>query len=256
MMSLATRSGAFSSYMQATAVAVASPLKALVPGVVVNGEKILLNPKKQFLCRESLTGQSPKTGPAVTVSVNGCAGVRFAHTDIRVPDFSDYRRPEVLDPNKSSQDSSEYRRTFSYLFTGATTMFWICHAFTLACTNIGTRTSPLNHQHARIVTKGHYISQKPFPIGLVGKASALWFLRCGWKAARTAWRLEEVVMGGRLKGAAVAAGSWREVEFGYGGPQRFRRISATEGHNGSAETEARRGGGASDQLITAWHPAH
>lgn len=70
-MSLATRSGAFSSYMQATAVAVAGPLKALVPGVVVKGEKILFNPKKQFLCRESLTGQSPKTGPAVTVSVNG-----------------------------------------------------------------------------------------------------------------------------------------------------------------------------------------
>ncbi len=29
--------------------------------------------------------------------------VRFAHTDIKIPDFSDYRRPEVLDPKKSSQ---------------------------------------------------------------------------------------------------------------------------------------------------------
>lgn len=71
MMSLAARSGALSPYMQATAFAVAGPLKALVPGVVVKGEKILLNPKKQFLCRESLHGQSPKTGPAVTVSING-----------------------------------------------------------------------------------------------------------------------------------------------------------------------------------------
>lgn len=74
MMSLAARSGALSPYMQATAFAVAGPLKALVPGVVVKSEKILLNSKKQFLCRESLNGQSPKTGPAVTVSINGkCA---------------------------------------------------------------------------------------------------------------------------------------------------------------------------------------
>uniref|UniRef100_A0A3Q3M9U8 Ubiquinol-cytochrome c reductase, Rieske iron-sulfur polypeptide 1 n=1 Tax=Labrus bergylta TaxID=56723 RepID=A0A3Q3M9U8_9LABR len=131
MMSLAARSGAFSPYMQATAFTVAGPLKALVPGVVVKGEKILLDTKKKFLCRETLTGQSPKTGPAVTVSINGSAGVRFAHTDVRVPDFSDYRRPEVLDPNKSSQDSSESRRTFSYLVTGASTVVAVYTAKTV-----------------------------------------------------------------------------------------------------------------------------
>lgn len=131
MMSIAARSGVFSPYMQATAFAVAGPLKALVPGVVVKGENILLNPKKKFLCRESLNGQSPKTGPAVTVSINGSAGVRFAHTDITVPDFSDYRRPEVLDPNKSSQDSSESRRTFSYLVTGATAVVSVYAAKTV-----------------------------------------------------------------------------------------------------------------------------
>ncbi|KAM3876707.1 cytochrome b-c1 complex subunit Rieske, mitochondrial [Diretmus argenteus] len=122
MMSLAARSGAFSPYMQATAFAVAGPLKALIPGVVVKGENMLLDPKKKFLCRESLTGQSPKTGPAVTVGINAPAGVRFAHTDIKVPDFSDYRRPEVLDPHKSSQESSDARKVFSYLVTGATTV--------------------------------------------------------------------------------------------------------------------------------------
>lgn len=131
MMSLAARSGAFSPYMQATAFTVAGPLKALVPGVVVKGEKILVNPKKPFLCRESLHGQSPKTGPAVTVSINGCAAVRFAHTDIRVPDFSDYRRPEVQDPNKSSQSSSEARRSFSYLVTGATAVVGVYAAKTV-----------------------------------------------------------------------------------------------------------------------------
>lgn len=71
MMSLASRPGALSSYMQATAFAVAGPLKALIPGVVVKDNTVLLNPKKQFMGRESLSGQSPKTGPAVTVSING-----------------------------------------------------------------------------------------------------------------------------------------------------------------------------------------
>ncbi|XP_053743534.1 cytochrome b-c1 complex subunit Rieske, mitochondrial [Synchiropus splendidus] len=131
MMSLAARSGAFSPYLQATAYTVAGPLKALVPGVVVKGEKIVLSPKTPILCRESLSGQSPRTGPAVTVGINVAAGVRFAHTDIKVPDFSDYRRPDVQDANKSSQDSSEARRTFSYLLTGATTVVGVYAAKTV-----------------------------------------------------------------------------------------------------------------------------
>lgn len=60
----------------------------------------------------------------------GPAGVRFAHTDIRIPDFSDYRRTEVLDAKQSSQDSGESRRTFSYLFTGATTVMSVYMAKT------------------------------------------------------------------------------------------------------------------------------
>lgn len=35
----------------------------------------------------------------------------------KFPTSQDYRRPEVLDPNKSSQESSEARRLFSYIFT-------------------------------------------------------------------------------------------------------------------------------------------
>lgn len=131
MMSLAARSGAFSLYMQATTFSVAGPLKTLIPGVVIKGEKVVIDTKKQFLCRESLTGQSPRTGPSITVSINGRAGVRFAHTDIKVPDFSDYRRPEVLDPNKSSQESSEARRAFSYLVTGVTTVVGVYAAKTV-----------------------------------------------------------------------------------------------------------------------------
>uniref|UniRef100_A0A8C5D3U0 Cytochrome b-c1 complex subunit Rieske, mitochondrial n=1 Tax=Gouania willdenowi TaxID=441366 RepID=A0A8C5D3U0_GOUWI len=57
--------------------------------------------------------------------------VRLAHTDIKIPDFSEYRRPEVLDPNKSSQESGDARRAFSYLVTGASTVVGIYAAKTV-----------------------------------------------------------------------------------------------------------------------------
>lgn len=70
-MSLAARSGAFSPYLQATNYAVAGPLKPLIPGVVMKTDKLLMDTKKPFLCRESLSGQSAKSGLAVSVSLNG-----------------------------------------------------------------------------------------------------------------------------------------------------------------------------------------
>lgn len=70
-MSIAARSGTLSPYLQATNYAVAGPLKALVPGVVVKSDKILMDVKKPFLCRESLSGQSAKGGLSVSASING-----------------------------------------------------------------------------------------------------------------------------------------------------------------------------------------
>ena len=45
----------------------------------------------------------------------GKTQMRFAHTDIQVPDFSSYRRDTVKDPAKSSETSSDSRKAFSYL---------------------------------------------------------------------------------------------------------------------------------------------
>lgn len=71
MISLTTRLGALSPYTQATAFTVASPFKTLQPVIFVTGDKVLLDPKKTFLCRESVNGQTPRTGPSVRVSING-----------------------------------------------------------------------------------------------------------------------------------------------------------------------------------------
>lgn len=45
--------------------------------------------------------------------------VRWAHTDITVPDFSEYRRPSTKDPTVRNADTEDSRKAFTYLVTGA-----------------------------------------------------------------------------------------------------------------------------------------
>ncbi|KAG8437352.1 hypothetical protein GDO86_008160 [Hymenochirus boettgeri] len=120
MLSLASRSGSKSSYLSATSYAVAGQLKPLVSGAVVQAEKVLLDVKKPVYCKESLNGQAPTAGLCASAGITGASCVRFVHSDVTVPDFSDYRRTEVLDSTKSSQNSSDARKSFSYLLTGVT----------------------------------------------------------------------------------------------------------------------------------------
>lgn len=71
MLSIASRCGSLSPYLQATNYAVPGPLKALVPAFVTKVDKVPLDVKKPILCRESLTGQSPRTAPAISVGISG-----------------------------------------------------------------------------------------------------------------------------------------------------------------------------------------
>ncbi|XP_051025474.1 cytochrome b-c1 complex subunit Rieske, mitochondrial isoform X2 [Acomys russatus] len=104
MLSVAARSGPFAPVLSATP------------------EPPVLDPKQPFLCRESLSGQAATRPLVATVGLNVPASVRYSHTDVKVPDFSDYRRAEVLDSTKSSKESSEARKGFSYLVTATTTV--------------------------------------------------------------------------------------------------------------------------------------
>lgn len=62
------------------------------------------------------------------------ASVRCVHNDVAVPDFSAYRRQDVLDATTSSQSSSEARKGFSYLVTATT-----CVATAYAAKNVVTQ---------------------------------------------------------------------------------------------------------------------
>ncbi|KAF5892960.1 cytochrome b-c1 complex subunit Rieske, mitochondrial-like, partial [Clarias magur] len=70
MMSVVARAGPLSPYFQATSFAVTGPLKALAPGLAVKSDKVALDVKRKFLSRESLSGQSPRTGPAVSACLS------------------------------------------------------------------------------------------------------------------------------------------------------------------------------------------
>lgn len=45
--------------------------------------------------------------------------MRFAHTDIQVPDFSPYRRKAVADSHADTRSSAPSRQGFSYLIVGS-----------------------------------------------------------------------------------------------------------------------------------------
>ncbi|XP_055681731.1 cytochrome b-c1 complex subunit Rieske, mitochondrial [Lutzomyia longipalpis] len=116
MINIATRAANLPQYLRATSQVVASGLKPVaaglpplkevsVAGAVVPATSATLNAQlpKQVV--------SVKSGPLVTTQV------RFAHTDLQVPDFSAYRRDSVKKANRKD-DSAEDRKSFTYLVVG------------------------------------------------------------------------------------------------------------------------------------------
>ncbi|XP_011760298.2 cytochrome b-c1 complex subunit Rieske, mitochondrial [Macaca nemestrina] len=123
MLSVAARSGPFAPVLSATSRGVAGALRPLVQATVPATPKPpVLDLKRPFLRRESLSGQAVRRPLVASVGLNVPASVCYSHTDVKVPDFYDYRRLEVLDSTKSSRESSEARKGFSYLVTAVTTV--------------------------------------------------------------------------------------------------------------------------------------
>jgi len=122
MMTVVARGANLAPYMQATNQAVASQLRpiALAP---VSRPKILVDRKKKRESQHTFSQLLPKqpymsasSGPGVT------SQVRYAHTDIRIPDFSATRRKSVQDPTAKNSDSFESRNAFTYVMIGGASM--------------------------------------------------------------------------------------------------------------------------------------
>jgi len=109
--------------MKATVTAVAGSKGALSPAVIVGSAPSVAYPGPQPADPKSgdtLRKLAPQSGAVtVTTGLRSSTFVRYAHTDIRVPDFSDYRRNNVKDPTTRSRDSADSRKSFTYLITGS-----------------------------------------------------------------------------------------------------------------------------------------
>jgi ubiquinol-cytochrome c reductase iron-sulfur subunit len=67
----------------------------------------------------SIRFRIPKSGEIrATTSILTTVPVRYAHTDLRVPDFSDYRRKSTTDYKSQNRETAASRNVFSYLIVG------------------------------------------------------------------------------------------------------------------------------------------
>ncbi|RZC38933.1 UCR TM, Rieske, and/or Ubiq-Cytc-red N domain containing protein [Asbolus verrucosus] len=110
-----------SLYLKATSQVVSNNIKPLHPNVVIT--KKLVTPTPQLsLTSFTLSKTLPLgnvrviSGPAVSTQV------RWAHTDINVPDWSQYRRDSVKSSVAKSSESEDSRKNFTYLIAGAGTV--------------------------------------------------------------------------------------------------------------------------------------
>ena len=112
------QSSKLSCYIRSANQVVSNNLKQGCPNAVIPKKAVTVT-APEILTSYSLGRQLPLgkfivvSGPAVSTQV------RYAHTDIKVPDFSAYRRTEVIDANEKSSKTVEERQNLTYLIAGA-----------------------------------------------------------------------------------------------------------------------------------------
>lgn len=114
MINIASKAG---NYLRATNQVVASGLKPLAGAAIAEKKKVTTD-KQDVSTLWSLTQALPAQNVNVRSGLTTATQVRFAHTDIRTPDFSDYRRDAVKRPSARSSETAESRKSFTYLLVG------------------------------------------------------------------------------------------------------------------------------------------
>lgn len=113
--------GNVTNYIKAVSQVVSSNIKPSAVAAVLPKKDTTKTPV-QLLTSYALAKSLPtgniviKSGPGITTTTQ----VRFAHTDINVPDWSAYRRNDVKSGTAKSADSESSRKNFTYLLVGST----------------------------------------------------------------------------------------------------------------------------------------
>jgi len=120
MLSSVARSGPLAALVTATKQTVPSVTREITPFFAASGKKVS-DVSKESYTSFSLASQVPQSQgglglrQAAVFGIGVPSQVRYAHTDIQVPDFTKYRRDAVKDPSAVSSSSDVSRKTFSYL---------------------------------------------------------------------------------------------------------------------------------------------
>ncbi|KAK4295617.1 hypothetical protein Pmani_031832 [Petrolisthes manimaculis] len=123
MLSYIGRSSHLAPGLKGSVQVVSNGVKGVIPGVKVGEEaSVKVPPQPLSLTTYSLAKKCP-TGPlAARVGLTASSQVRYAHTDLQVPDFGFYRRDDVKDSRRKSEESAGSRRAFTYMLVGGGTV--------------------------------------------------------------------------------------------------------------------------------------
>ncbi|CRL00677.1 CLUMA_CG013937, isoform A [Clunio marinus] len=136
MINIASKAG---NYLRATNQVVSNGLKPLAGGIASEKKKVVttsFEPETVW----SLTQTLPAKNMCVTSGVPVTTQVRFAHTDIKVPDFSYYRRDSTKRPASKTQTAEE-RKAFTYMLVGSAAVASAYSAKAIVTTFVGSMSA-------------------------------------------------------------------------------------------------------------------
>jgi len=141
MMSFVSKSSNLSPYLKASTVVVngMKPNVSVGAGPLKAKEKLHKDPSAILRIRgETLRSLAPKSGIVrITSAIGSTNQVRCAHTDVRVPDFSDYRRDSTKNTTARGETTVAERNTFTYIVSGAATVAGLYSAKTVVGKFVG-----------------------------------------------------------------------------------------------------------------------
>ncbi|CAG4943290.1 unnamed protein product [Colias eurytheme] len=117
-MTSVVRAGHLAPYFKATSNVLTNGLKPVV-AVATPADKLVAQALPNTSTVQSLHGSLPIQSLKVKQSNKLPTQVRFAHSDVSIPDFSAYRRKETLDPTVKAEKHIDGRQSFTYLIAGA-----------------------------------------------------------------------------------------------------------------------------------------
>jgi len=119
MISFIGRSSSLAPLSKAVSQGIASQLTPLMVPIAPSAETAKRDVPYDHQTSEGLKATLPRTPLSLTSAVNRAVQIRFAHTDVQIPDFSEYRRESLKKPTANASKSRESRNAFSYIMVAA-----------------------------------------------------------------------------------------------------------------------------------------